>query len=304
MNYEKWLKDNAESLKNKTVVVTGSTGGIGQELCKFLAQLDANLVLVGRNAEALELQKAELQSLNKEITIQYFQADFNNLADVDKLADFLLDKPLDVLIHNAGAYAVPRKFSDVGYDNVFQINFLSPYYLTNKLIPTLEKANAPRVVVVGSIAHTYDKFNSEDVDFRFNKKCNKVYGNSKRFLMFAFHEWFKEMNGKIKLSVVHPGITFTNITNHYPKFIYALIKYPMKLIFMKPKKASLNLIKGVFTPTEYGTWIGPRTFNIWGLPKKKKLKIPANESKLIYGEAQKVLANAEERLKNNKETLK
>ena len=298
MNYEKWLKSNTESLKNKTVVVTGSTGGIGQELCKILAQLDANMLLVGRKADALESQKAALLKINNSIKVEYFQADFNCLAEVDKLAGCLSSKQVDVLIHNAGAYAVPRKFSDVGYDNVFQINFISPFYLTKKLLPTLETAKDPRVVIVGSIAHTYDKFNPKDVDFRFNKKCNKVYGNSKRFLMFTFHEWFRELNSRVKLAVVHPGITFTNITNHYPKFIYALIKYPMKLIFMKPKKASLNLIKGVFTPTEYGTWIGPRVFNIWGLPKKKKLKIPAKESQLIFSAAQKVLVDAQERLKN------
>ncbi len=299
MNFEKWLKNNTQDLTNKTVVITGSTGGIGQELCKILANLGANLVLVGRKAEALEQQKAELQNINRAIIVDYFQADFNSLADVDALAIYLSSKQVDILIHNAGAYAVPRKFSDVGFDNVFQINFLSPYYLTKKLLPTLEKAEDPKVVVVGSIAHTYDKFNAEDIDFRFNKKPSKVYGNSKRFLMFTFHEWFREMGGKVKLSVVHPGITFTNITNHYPKFIYAIIKYPMKLIFMKPKKASLNLIKGIFTPTEFGTWIGPKLFNIWGLPKKKKLKIPAKESAQIYETSKKILAEAEERLKNN-----
>ena len=51
MNYEKWLAKNGESLVGKTVAVTGSTGGIGNELCKYLARLGANLVLVDRNPQ-------------------------------------------------------------------------------------------------------------------------------------------------------------------------------------------------------------------------------------------------------------
>jgi hypothetical protein len=79
--------------------------------------------------------------------------------------------------------------------------------------------------------------------------------------------------------VTHPGITFTNITAHYPKLIYALIKHPMKVVFMRPKKAALSVLRGVFDPTDNSEWIGPRLFNIWGLPKKKTLK-SADESEI------------------------
>ena len=86
--------------------------------------------------------------------------------------------------------------------------------------------------------------------------------------MFSLYKLFENSE---TLSIVHPGITFTNITNHYPKLIFAIIKYPMKIIFMKPKKAALSIIKGIFDSTDK-EWIGPRLFDIWGLPKNKKLK--------------------------------
>ncbi|MBE6787404.1 MAG: hypothetical protein E7537_03545 [Ruminococcaceae bacterium] len=89
--------------------------------------------------------------------------------------------------------------------------------------------------------------------------------------MFSLYELFKNET-KVKLAVTHPGITFTNITAHYPKLIFAVIKHPMKVIFMKPKKASLSVLEGCFQETEYHTWIGPKLFNIWGYPKKQKLK--------------------------------
>ena len=88
--------------------------------------------------------------------------------------------------------------------------------------------------------------------------------------MFSLYELMKSEKGN--LSVVHPGITFTNITAHYPPLIFAIIKHPMKLIFMKPKKAALSILKGLFDHTEGYSWIGPKLFNIWGYPSKKPLK--------------------------------
>ena len=41
---------------------------------------------------------------------------------------------------------------------------------------------------------------------------------------------------------------------------------------MSPEKAALSIVKGIFEPTEYHTWHGPRIFNVWGLPGKKKLR--------------------------------
>ena len=71
--------------------------------------------------------------------------------------------------------------------------------------------------------------------------------------------------------MVHPGITFTGITDHYPKWLFTLIKHPMKVLFMSPNRAALSVLRGVFEPTAYGRWIGPWLFNVWGLPCKRKL---------------------------------
>ena len=45
----------------------------------------------------------------------------------------------------------------------------------------------------------------------------------------------------------------------------------MKVIFMKPRRAALSILQGVFEPTEYGIWTGPWLFDVWGLPKKSRL---------------------------------
>ena len=153
--------------------------------------------------------------------------------------------------------------------------------MVKELLPYLREKKDAKVVVVGSIAHNYSKINTSSIDFAENKKCSKVYGNAKRYLMFSLFELFKyEKN--VKLSICHPGITYTNITSHYPKIINVIIKYPMKLIFTSAKKASLTTLSGIFDDTQYHSWIGPRVFNIWGYPKKRRLKtVTVVESKRI-----------------------
>ena len=261
---------NCKNLNGKTIAITGATGGIGRELCDYILNLGANLILLDRNAEKSHALGKKLLNKYSNAKIEYITTDLEDFGSVTRSCEILKSKPIDIFIHNAGAYSIPRKKCDTGYDNVFQINFVSPYYIIRELLPILEKRKESRVIVVGSIAHNYSKTDENDIDFSKIKAASKVYGNSKRYLMFSLYELFKNET-KVKLSVTHPGITFTNITAHYPKVIFAIIKYPMKIIFMKPKKAMLSIAEGLFTDCNYHEWIGPKLFNIWGKPKLKRL---------------------------------
>lgn len=270
MNYDKWLKNNTERLDGKRVAITGSTGGLGKELCRYLVSLGAELLLLDRNRGRSEANKAELEREYPTAHVELMTIDLEDFKSVRAVADRLKGESLDIFIHNAGAYSIPRHDTESGYENVFTINFLSSYYIIREILPSLREREG-RVVVVGSIAHNYSEIDETDVDFSTVKQASKVYGNAKRYLMFSLYELFKNEE-KVSLSITHPGITFTNITSHYPKLIFAIIKHPMKIIFMKPKKAALSLLKGIFSPTSYHEWIGPRVLDIWGLPSKKKLK--------------------------------
>ena len=287
MKIEKWLKENTESLIGKKIAITGSTGGLGREICLYLAKLGAELVLLDRNeSRSAALADSLTESVNG-LKITRIRVDLEDMESVKSATEKLKSEAPDIFIHNAGAYSIPRKICDSGYDNVFQINFVSPYYMIKELIPTLEEREG-RVVVVGSIAHNYSKTDASDVDFRTRKAASKVYGNAKRYLMYSILALAKTRE-KVKFSVVHPGITFTNITAHYPKLIFMIIKHPMKVIFMKPKVAALSIVRGLFLSCEGEEWIGPRIFDVWGLPKKKKLKTAnIGERDYIYKTAEEI----------------
>lgn len=287
MGIEKWLRLNTSELTSKTVAVTGTTGGLGCELCMYLARLGAKLVMLDRNRQKAQALENELKSAYPNTEIHRIAVDLEDIDSVKAATEDLKRLPIDVFIHNAGAYSIPRRACKTGLDNVFQINFASPYYMIKELLPQLRTVKGT-VVAVGSIAHNYSKTDPEDIDFATRKAASKVYGNAKRYLMFSLFELF-ENETEAKLSIVHPGITFTNITAHYPKPVFAVIKYPMKIIFMKPKRAALSILKGVFETTGYHTWTGPRWFNIWGLPSRKRLKTCSlDESKRIFTAAEEI----------------
>lgn len=273
------------NLKGKTVAMTGCTGGLGRELCFKLASLGANLIMLDRNAQRSERLAEEI--LNKfNIKITRITTELEDMYSVKCSTEKLIAVKPDFFIANAGAYSIPRHTASSGYDNVFQINFVSPYYMANRL---MEEIPHIKIVAVGSIAHTYSVIDKNDVDFKTRKSSALVYGNSKRFLMLALGEKFKNDNC---ISIVHPGITFTNITAHYPKPIFAIIKYPMKIIFMKPEKAALCILEGVFKTTPKGSWIGPRFFGIWGRPKLQKLKASFSEdSQKAFKIAEKIYSD-------------
>lgn len=282
MKYDKWLSKNTESLIGKTVAISGSTGGLGKHLCRYLAGLGADIVLLDRNRERSEANKLALLSEFPTVKVSLLTVDFVDSYSVAEATEKLKSIAPDILVHNAGAYSIPRCIANSGYDNVFTINFVSPYYMIRELLPIIRKKQG-RVVVVGSIAHNYSKIDERDFDFSEVKPASKVYGNAKRFLMFSLYELFRD-ESEATLSVTHPGITFTNITAHYPKLIFALIKHPMKVIFMKPEKAALSIVKGFFAPTEYHTWHGPWFFDVWGLPSKKRLRTCSTSESHRIGE--------------------
>ncbi len=284
MSIKKWLDKNTHSLVGKTVAVNGATGGIGKQLCVHLGHLGADLVLVDRSKSRSEELEKQLLSVYPEISVRHVYVDLEEIEEVKRAANELLDMNIDYLILNAGAYHIPRHRCSTGYGNVYQINFVSPYYLARRLAPHVS-ARGGKIVAVGSIAHNYSHIDMNDVDFSARQKSSLVYGNAKRYLMFSLFG----IKQSECVSVTHPGITFTNITAHYPKLIFAIIKHPMKVIFMRPRKAALCILKGLFEDVPSGYWIGPRLFDVWGYPKTKKLNtVKSSEAESIRRIAEEI----------------
>ena len=266
-------------LSNKTIAITGSTGGLGKEISIGLAKLGADLIFVNRNLQKSEELAQEIKRQFPNTKIDIVIADLSDIESVKTAVQALYHMSFDILMLNAGIYNVPIKKVSTGYNNIFQVNFISQYYLAKKL---LQKPELKKFVAVGSIAYNFAKLNADDIDCSNCKKTNKVYGNSKRFFMCSMYELF-ERNKEKELCIAHPGVTLTNMTNHFHKSINWFVKFGVKVVFPSPKNAAKNIIKGIENNSQNFSWVGPKTFNIWGKPKHKKIKkISSEEREKIY----------------------
>ena len=129
MNIQAWISRNTASLKDKTVAVTGTTGGIGVWLCEYLVSLGAGLILLDRNENKQKENKEKLLEKHPDARIKCINVDLSDINSVKLATEALKREKTDVFIHNAGAYSIPRYITDTDLDNVFQINFVSPYYI-------------------------------------------------------------------------------------------------------------------------------------------------------------------------------
>lgn len=138
----------------KTILITGSTDGIGKLAAMKLAKDGHHIYLHGRNAEKLQTVIAEIKTASGNDSVDGFIADFSDMAAVRNVADDICAKlsKLDVLINNAGIFKSGVEKTADGFDIRFAVNYFAPYILTEKLLPLLQKSDAPRVVNLSSAA--------------------------------------------------------------------------------------------------------------------------------------------------------
>lgn len=260
------------------LAITGSTGSLGFEVVKKLIN-DYHIILINRNMDKSIKQKEKILEINPNAKIDILKCDMENIDDVKNLTEKLIELKIDYLIINAGILTKEKHITSFNYDNVFTTNFLAPYYIINRL----KENNLPtkKIIALGSISQKWAKLDTLDIDYRNYKSKNKRYANSKRFLIASLMELYKSDSDK--LTIAHPGITLTNMTKNYNKFIKIFIIIFMSILFQGKKKASRSIIMAIKTNTSYLEWIGPHIKGIYGKPKVCKIKhLEEKEIKNIF----------------------
>ena len=136
----------------KTILITGSTDGIGLETARMLVMQGHHVLLHGRNPEKLEEVQRTLSGLTDGGRVESYVADLSSMAEVEALARAVAKQhaSLDVLINNAGVYKTPETITQDGLDVRFVVNTLAPCLLTKRLLPLL--GSSGRVVNLSSAA--------------------------------------------------------------------------------------------------------------------------------------------------------
>ena len=138
----------------KTILITGSTDGIGLETAKSLYSQGHHVLLHGRSDTKLEAAEKALSELPGDGRVESYLADLSRMADVETLGDAIAanHEQLDVVINNAGVLRTADTFTDDGLDIRFAVNTFAPYLLTQRLLPLL--GPGARVVNLSSAAQS------------------------------------------------------------------------------------------------------------------------------------------------------
>jgi NAD(P)-dependent dehydrogenase (short-subunit alcohol dehydrogenase family) len=188
----------------KTILITGSTDGIGKLVASKLAQDQHQIILHGRNSEKLGKTIAEIKELSNNENISGVLSD---LSDFDSIKTMLIElnsstPKIDVLINNAGVFKSSVQQNKDGLDLRFAVNYFAPYILTNGLLPLLKKSDAPRVINLSSAAQSPVAINALLGAEKLTEQA--AYAQSKLALtMWSFN--FAKANPEIITIAVNPG---------------------------------------------------------------------------------------------------
>jgi NAD(P)-dependent dehydrogenase (short-subunit alcohol dehydrogenase family) len=192
----------------KTILITGSTDGVGRQVAERLAKPGDVVLVHGRNRERGESLVKAIEAAGG--TSKFYTADLASLDEVRRLADEVQRdcSRLDVLINNAGIGfegAYPgRCESPDGFELRFAVNYLAGFLLTHRLLPLLKASSAARIVNVSSAGQQEIEF--DDVMLKRGYNGRRAYCQSKLAQILFTIDLADELKGTgITVNALHPA---------------------------------------------------------------------------------------------------
>ncbi|WP_375437000.1 SDR family oxidoreductase [uncultured Hymenobacter sp.] len=218
-------------LKNRIILVTGATSGIGEVTARELAKQGAHVVLLARNAEKAEATRRKIVAAAGHDLVGILLCDLSDLGQVRKAAETFrrIYPRLDVLINNAGLlFGHPRKVSVDGYEMGVATNHLGPFLLTSLLFDELKKSPDGRIVNLASEAYHFAKPDLTDFQSERNYSPMRVYGNTKLYSIMFTQELARQLRTRninhVTVNAVHPGAVASNFGDSSSGWLSVLTK--------------------------------------------------------------------------------
>jgi NAD(P)-dependent dehydrogenase (short-subunit alcohol dehydrogenase family) len=202
-------------MAGKTVLITGSTDGVGRYVAKRLAADGAEVLIHGRDAARAKALIGEIAREGAPAPA-FYQSDLSSLAGARQLADAVRAEHgrLDVFVSNAGIGSMnggpERRTSIDGHELRFAVNYLSGFLLAHLLLPLLKAAAPARIVNVASLGQHPIDF--DDVMITKNYSGSRAYAQSKLAQIMFTIDLAAELKGTgITVNSLHPA-TYMNTT--------------------------------------------------------------------------------------------
>lgn len=231
---------NPFSLKDKTILVTGASSGIGRAIAIECSKMGASVIITARSEERLQETLREMEGEQNKLIV----ADLSIDEDIENLANEM--PALDGVVHCAG-FTIPKPFNFLSKDDVdavMKVNFSTPVFLTQKLLKSKKINKKASIVFISSISGVY-----------VSSVAGSLYSASKGAVNGIVKGMAIELAAKqIRVNSVNPGMIETNI------FSVGIIseeqlnedkkKYPLKR-YGKPEEVAYAVI---YLLSEASSW--------------------------------------------------
>ncbi|XP_033304951.1 WW domain-containing oxidoreductase isoform X2 [Bombus bifarius] len=239
---------HGRDLRGKLAIVTGANTGIGFETARSLALHGCKVILACRDLEKGAEAIQKIQQEKENVMCETLHLDLSSLYSVKEAADEFNQKysTLNILILNAGVFAIPYALTKDGFETTFQVNHLSQFYFTLLLKEPLQRCHNSRVVIVSSESHRFSNLRKEEDFHRLSLSpppykywFMEAYNNSKLCNILFAQELAKRWPS-VNVFCCHPGNMVSSSLSRY--------SWILRLMFMLVRPFTKSLQQAASTP--------------------------------------------------------
>lgn len=238
---------------DRTVLVTGATGGIGKATVEGLAALGAHVAIVGRDPARTEAVARELRAAGGQV--DFFLADLSSQAEVRRLAAEALERlpRIDVLVNNVGGYWETRRTTPDGLEHTFAVNHLAPFLLTNLLLDRMRASAPARVVTVASNAQRLGRIDFDDLQGARSYAGARAYNQSKLANVLFTYELARRVSAhEVTANALHPGLVNTSFGADDPSRSQRVLVPFLRAFMASPSRGAWTSIQLASAPAFQG----------------------------------------------------
>jgi NAD(P)-dependent dehydrogenase (short-subunit alcohol dehydrogenase family) len=241
-------------VKDKTVVITGGTSGIGEVAAEALAQMGARIVLIARNKSRAEATLTRLRASGPSIAHSVYLADLTRLAEMKRVAAEIAKRepPIDILINNAGALFASRRLTEDGLEYTFALNHMSYFVVTEGLRERLLASGAARIINTASAAHEGATLDFDDLQSAKGFRATRAYGRSKLCNILFTRQLAQSLQGSgVTANCLHPGFVATRFADESGGLISRIV-WLAKSFAISPAQGAQTIIYLASSPDVTG----------------------------------------------------
>ncbi|MFD4603457.1 oxidoreductase [Streptomyces sp. NPDC058464] len=249
----KWNASDLPGLAGRTAVVTGANSGLGFTAADALARAGAHVVFAVRDPERGRAAAARVDGSTEVRRL--------DLADLSSVREFAAgwDRPLDLLVNNAGVMMLPESRTKDGFEMQFGTNHLGHFALTNLLLPYV----TDRVVTVSSGLHRGGDgvIHFDNVNLEGNYNPTRAYAQSKLanlLFVLELQRRLAEAGSRVRALAAHPGYAATNLQSHTANPLARLgMRLGNRLVAQDDRAGTLPTLYAATQDLPGASYVGP-----------------------------------------------